>query len=89
MKTQIPGVPRLKSLAWVGPKNLHFRQVPGDAADPWATLSSNGLKGFKSLVTLIIRKLRRSRVYPVFCLPLPWWKAKSRWRTMTMRILFN
>lgn len=55
----------------MGPKSLHFYPVPGDvdAAGQWTTLSSNGSKGLKSLVTFIIIKLQRPGVYFVFRLP--------------------
>lgn len=53
----------------MGPRSLHFYQVPGDvdAAGQWTTLSSSGSKGLKSLVTFIIIKLQRPGVYFVFC----------------------
>lgn len=54
----------------MGPKNLHFGQVPGDAnaAGSW---TRTGLKGLKSLVPFNIRKLLSLGVYLVFCLLPP------------------
>ena len=75
----------------MGPKNLHFCAVPGDAdaTGRRTTLTHTGLKGLKCLIPFNVRKLLRPGVYLVFCLSPPWWKDKPRWQTMTIRTLLE